>query len=572
MRGRNRFWLLVILLCLLIAIMMINIWKMIYKDDDVYRVTGEYTNAYIIGNDKSRIQVLADGERRYFKVRHLEQKLAGGIADLQVLDGCVTKISLKKDTFHGKVTRITSDAIEVEGYGTISLKEDFKAYRKIRDIDTAEKEDLILGYDIASFYLEQDKICAAVITKTVHPVKIRVLLNNTDYLGKYHDAVTVSSDAGFVVKAEDGKLLEKKDPGELFSLKQNIMEEQEKLVIESTDSNKPLKVLSINRAEGSPEYLGTLEVTKEADGYLLVNEVDLESYLKGVVVSEMPSSFPKKALEVQAICARTYAYRQIMANALKEYGAHLDDSTSSQVYNNISHTKEADDAVDATNGKVITSHDQPIEAFFFSTSCGVMTDETIWGKDNIPYLTGKWMGKEENLNLQKNEDFDTFIKKKYDCYDSSYPLFRWSFSISKQEIEKRANQILEKEIGDIKNISIVKRGVLGIALELLVEGEKAEASISGELKIREFLAPVQIPVTLADGTTREDQKLMSSAYITIEKGERDTYHIYGGGYGHGVGMSQNAVKTMADEKMSVKEMIEFFYDDVAITQLYHNTN
>ena len=64
---------------------------------------------------------------------------------------------------------------------------------------------------------------------------------------------------------------------------------------------------SIERGQGTPVYPGHMEITKEEEGLLLLNEVDLEEYLKRVVPSEMPQSYELEALKAQAICARTYA-------------------------------------------------------------------------------------------------------------------------------------------------------------------------------------------------------------------------------------------------------------------------
>ena len=63
----------------------------------------------------------------------------------------------------------------------------------------------------------------------------------------------------------------------------------------------------------TPVYPGHMEITKEPEGLLLLNEVDLEEYLKRVVPSEMPQSYALEALKAQAVCARTYAWRQIQS-------------------------------------------------------------------------------------------------------------------------------------------------------------------------------------------------------------------------------------------------------------------
>lgn len=69
-----------------------------------------------------------------------------------------------------------------------------------------------------------------------------------------------------------------------------------------------------------------------ADSLAVINELSLERYLLGVVPHEMPTSFGQTALEAQAITARSYAYNQFYANTYCAYGAHVTDTTASQVY------------------------------------------------------------------------------------------------------------------------------------------------------------------------------------------------------------------------------------------------
>ncbi len=71
----------------------------------------------------------------------------------------------------------------------------------------------------------------------------------------------------------------------------------------------------------------------------------------------------KEALKAQAVCASTYAYRQIQGNSYSQYGAHVDDSTNFQVYNNISTSERTDQAVNETCGQMLFYNDKPIEAF-----------------------------------------------------------------------------------------------------------------------------------------------------------------------------------------------------------------
>lgn len=101
-----------------------------------------------------------------------------------------------------------------------------------------------------------------------------------------------------------------------------------------------IRVLTVEKSYGNPEYRGTLEVALQDEGLLLINDVLIEEYLYAVVPSEMPNRFGVEALKVQAVCARSYAYRQLLNNSYSRYGAHVDDSVNYQVYNNVQEKKK----------------------------------------------------------------------------------------------------------------------------------------------------------------------------------------------------------------------------------------
>lgn len=71
-----------------------------------------------------------------------------------------------------------------------------------------------------------------------------------------------------------------------------------------------IRIDSIKRGQGNPEYSGDIELALYDEGIVVINEVDIEEYLKSVVPSEMPVSFGVNALKCQAVCARSYAYTQ----------------------------------------------------------------------------------------------------------------------------------------------------------------------------------------------------------------------------------------------------------------------
>ncbi len=130
-------------------------------------------------------------------------------------------------------------------------------------------------------------------------------------------------------------------------------------------------------------YRGKLMI-KNIDGKLtVINDIDLENYIRGVVPSEMPSSWELEALKAQAIAARSFA----LANLGKQskYGYDLKDNTEDQAYNGASaETEKTNKAVDDTLGLVLT-YDMKIIPAYYSASAGGMTNTNAWG-GNLPYL------------------------------------------------------------------------------------------------------------------------------------------------------------------------------------------
>ena len=123
---------------------------------------------------------------------------------------------------------------------------------------------------------------------------------------------------------------------------------------------------------------------KNIDGKLtIINDIDLENYIKGVVPVEMSPSWEYEALKAQAIAARSFA----LANLGKQSrnGYDLKDNTEDQAYGGVSaETKITNKAVEETEGLVLTYDMKIISAYYFA-SAGGMTNNSIWGAD-VPYV------------------------------------------------------------------------------------------------------------------------------------------------------------------------------------------
>lgn len=130
-------------------------------------------------------------------------------------------------------------------------------------------------------------------------------------------------------------------------------------------------------------YHGKLMVKNVGGKLIVINDIDLESYLKGVVPSEMPASWEFEALKAQAIAARSFALANLGKQA--KYGYDLKDNTEDQAYGGASaETNITNRAVDETHGLVLT-YDMKIISAYYSASAGGMTSSSVWG-GYAPYL------------------------------------------------------------------------------------------------------------------------------------------------------------------------------------------
>ena len=323
----------------------------------------------------------------------------------------------------------------------------------------------------------------------------------------------------------------------------------------------------------SPYYISlsrgsTTIGTGTISGFVVVPEktFDLEMYLRYVVPSEMPSSYEKEALKAQAVCARTYACARIREKTWENYHADVDDSVESQVYHNMEAQPETDAAVAETEGKIITCGGEPIQAYFFSTSCGKTSTDEVWNTaETAEYLKSVTVGGEKQ-EPETEEAFASFITKRdstsLEVEDGWY---RWQVTIPADVLSERA---ADQKIGEITGIEVRRRSEGGAAETVRIEGEKGSMEIEGEYQIRKFLSAKGWPIQKNDGTVSCEMELLPSAcFIVVPEKEGETavsFTFYGGGYGHGVGMSQNGAKHLAEQGKSYEEILRYFYQNIEI--------
>lgn len=494
---------------------------------------------------------------------------------------------------------------------------------------------------------------------------IRVLIQNSDYQGIYHKEVKLSCDTEWELHyGLDGELTEKHAVGEDLLLDGNSawFTECARIVLSPAEDGGKISLLSVNRSQGTPAYRGSMEIRKTGQGFVVINELPVEEYLYGVVPSEMPVSYPMEALKAQAICARTYVYAHLESPGYGEYGAHVDDSTGYQVYNNTAEKEEAIQAVQETKGEVVRLNGELVDTYYYSTSCGFGADERVWNpgeEKKVSYLTAvsiseTAMQQDQNSaeipgteyftaqDMCRGDYFHEFLQNPPETdFERQEPWYRWSIAVESLDTESLRRVLKERQeaepdrilvekngdktepvgsnagntdsnagntdsnagnaggnvgnvgsnagntdsnaevagewedIGRITDICIGKRGDGGIAESLVIKGEKKTVTVLSQYNIRAVLCAGGVTAVRQDGSKVELKMLLPSAFFEIEsvkEGENMIgYKLYGGGYGHGAGMSQNAARHMAEKGYTTADILLFFYRDCKIENVRTET-
>lgn len=396
---------------------------------------------------------------------------------------------------------------------------------------------------------------------------VRIILMNSDFSSIYHNNVEINKkDKININYGKDFQNSEVVSGNKIISCESEYFNESN--IIKISNNKKKIHINSIKRNGKINGYKGDIYLYKTENGIVVVNEVGIEEYVAAVVSSELNDSYPNEALKAQAVCARTYIGKRINNEKYKEYNAFGDDSTAYQVYNIVEPNKKIRDAVAQTKGEVVTYNDNLINTYFFSTSCGYTTDYKIWGTKKQKYLESVHV--KQNLEEAETQaDFDTYIKKKSKTdLENKYPFYRWNVKMSKSHLRYVVNNYIGYDIGKISKIEINNRGAGGIVSNITVYGKNKQISISNQINIREALNPYGLEIKLNDGDIRSNMSMLPSSFFTIENIYRNGkwwgIKIYGGGFGHGCGMSQNGCRELANLGYNYEDIIKFFYKKTAI--------
>ena len=273
------------------------------------------------------------------------------------------------------------------------------------------------------------------------------------------------------------------------------------------------------------KYRGGLKFLKNASSITVVNYLNMEEYLMGVVPNEMSASWNIEALKAQAVAARSFAYSNY--SKFTPYGFNLTSDTRSQVYGGYNTENERSNQAVAQTKGIVGYYNRKIAQLIYNASSGGKTESSanVWG-GNIPYL------------IAQN-----------DPYSINNPYQNWSFSMTATEIENVLKS-RGKNIGNLVGIRLDEVSPNGYILKITFVGDKSSVTFSKD-NIRASLG----------------YSKLKSLYFGVSATYNNTYVFTGNGYGHGVGMSQYGAKTMADAGYNYKSILLFYYPNISLGQI-----
>ncbi len=383
----------------------------------------------------------------------------------------------------------------------------------------------------------------------------------------YYDGEEVGRAANLNINVEDG-IIKIRSNGEIVT----------------ECDNKELKFAP---AEGfislnGKQYRGTLQIINLKNGKMtLINKVNIEEYLYSVLPYEMATGWPLEALKAQAVCARTYALTSM--GRFSQYGFDLTDNTLSQMYGGVKGEKEdCTRAVDETKGMIVTYDKKPASVFYYASSSGESLNvKDVWGS-SYPYL------------VSVKDDYQSSVVK-----DNA----KWVVSFTTQELTDKMNNS-GYDLGTITDVEINELSPQNAVTMVTVKGTKGSAffqrerartifgfrsqvyTVAPEKKDAQKVSVMgadgknelsQVSVLASNGKASADSIIIKGAndVRTIAFGGETTGFIFTGyGYGHGIGMSQNGAKGMANAGFTYEQILTHYFTGTAVSNSggTHNEN
>lgn len=336
--------------------------------------------------------------------------------------------------------------------------------------------------------------------------------------------------------------------------------------VEITSGKNLVKVNTTEQPQAARIYGGSLRLQPNAHGeFTLVNQVSLETYLRGVVPHEIGANAPAQAVAAQSIIARTYALRNLRRFEVDDY--QLCATVHCQVYYGLKDANPISDrAIAKTAGLVLTYDNELIDALYSSTTGGVTASfEDTWNGTERPYLqpvidAPKAVWDLLKYPLDNEQTFRHFISLTKGFNETEVSeVFRWHKTRSLTDLSQDLREYLLKtrhplaEFKKIESMQIQRRSRSGRILALNIQTNLGKLQLHKN-EIRSALEPPRSTFFYLEPIYNKGKQLNGYSFI-------------GGGFGHGVGLSQYGSYNLAKLGWSAEKILAFYYPQTTLKPL-----
>lgn len=331
-----------------------------------------------------------------------------------------------------------------------------------------------------------------------------------------------------------------------------------------TTQNQRVRVIRKlgERQESVRVYGGNLFLQPNAYGtYTLVNQVPIETYLQGVVPYEIGLAAPPTTIEAQAILARTYVLRNLRRFAIDDYQLCAD--TQCQVYRGLSGAAAVTNrAIAATAGLVLTYQNELVDALYSSNAGGVTAAfSDVWNGPDRPYLQpvvdsvqGRWDLSQRPLDQENH--LKAFLALETGFNEETWDTFRWQEDSSLAELTQDLKDYLQAQqhplahFSQVNRLVVTQRAQSGRVQTLQVGTDVGVVTLEKDEVIRAIAAPLSLLFYL--------EGLYETPPGTTTP-QLQGYRFIGGGFGHGVGLSQTGAYNLGALGWSSDRILQFYY-------------
>lgn len=302
----------------------------------------------------------------------------------------------------------------------------------------------------------------------------------------------------------------------------------------------PARILSLN----GKSYRGIIEFTVLNGALRVVNSVNVEDYLRGVVPNEIGrlDSTMFEALKAQAVAARTYAYKHFRSRSSQGFDVYAD--VRDQVYDGADGEGDlANQAIDASSGVVMLYEGKLVEAYYHSTCGGHTESVEAWNRKSVPYLKAV-----PDVDPQGNAW----------CSLSSYS--SWQFRYTWEQLTRIANKYLSSANPDtlfpfnrIEKVMLLDRHPGYRVASVLFVTDRGTFIVKGDKNRWLFRNP------------ENPEKTLPSAWFELSS-DAEGVTLKGRGFGHGIGLCQMGARALAKAGFGYKDILWHYYPNVDLVK------